>query len=359
MATDDSLIKNGRDEKRNRGITRIGGYPDVVARNNGAPLPDSWEAFFLPQDDHLSASPPGSCLLRFDLKLTSPFYSRDDRVFYPIENVLRREWVFDAPYLSAAGIKGLVRWAWRMCWRDAKKDEEWLVFGPRQMAFNEEEAFQGLLYTYPLFWKGKVGFDVINPHDRLSGTGTRPIKYEVVKKGGTGSLFLLLINRVEKYETISNALDLLEPPLKLLVEHSGLSAKWSIGWGDVEITGCKGVLNVPAGYESLSEPPASEADPWDGLTDEDGELRPLDDTQFFTTAKFAELLNKSKSWVKKKEKKEKKKTMVLEMWEEKKLEAESAEDVPQKRSTVLTLKERVIVDLTKKLQDNLLKLNGN
>lgn len=236
----EGLLKNGRPPKKFNGITEIGGYPAVVRKLSKCGLPAEWESFFLPNSDDLNKLPLQSLLLKFDLRLQTPFYSKDDMAHYVIENPLRREWVFQAPYLSAAGVKGLFRWAWRMRWGDEKKNsEERDLFGPRQGDMDDDNAMQGCLYTYPLFWKGDIGLEVINPHDRVTGTGKNPIKYEVVSIGGRASLFLMFVNRTEELEKLARYFDLLREPITILLEHSGLSAKRSAGWGDVAVEDCE------------------------------------------------------------------------------------------------------------------------
>lgn len=240
----DGLLKNGRPPKKYKGIIEIGGYPATVRKSKKCGLPAEWESFFLPSSDDLNKLPLRSCLFRFDLQLRTPFYSKDDMAHYVIENPLRREWVFQAPFLSAAGVKGLLRWAWRMRWGNEKKKDEERLFGPRQGDMDDDNAMQGCLYTYPLFWKGDIGLEVINPHDRRSGTGINPIKYEVVSVGGRASLFLMIVNRTEEYEKLARYFGLLKEPISILLEHSGLSAKRSAGWGDVAVEDCEGWIRM-------------------------------------------------------------------------------------------------------------------
>ena len=311
LAHDDSyvsVLKNGRREIKKKGIPGIKGYPKIVQSTHDIALKEVWNTLFLPQPDQLKISPLYSILFRFDLRLKTPFYSRDDLAFYPIENMLKREWVFNVPYLSAAGVKGLLRWAWQMCLDDDQSVPETRLFGPRQENMNEENARQGCIYTYPLFWKGSVGLDVINPHDRETGTGINPIKYEIVKQGGKTSFFLLIVNREENCQFALNTLKLLEDPLTLLLEQSGLSAKRSSGWGDVDITTCTAWISMPAGHTAESD-----EDIWKNLADEQGNLKPIEDTEIFPTKKIAELTGKSNSWVRKN--KTEAREMVLGMWE--------------------------------------------
>jgi len=228
------LIKNGHDKKN------IGGYPKLI--KDTAPFPSSdpldIAALCAPRPACLAVLPSGSCLLRVGVRLRRPFTSKDDLAFYPIDNPLKREWVFQTPYLPVAGVKGLLRWAWRMCFGDNEKTREILLFGPRNEGLKGGDDLAGCLYIWPLFWRGKVGLEVINPHDRLSGAGQDPIKYEIVEAGATADIWLLFLNRRLEdaagflAETVSPLVD----ALSYLVTESGLSAKRSADWGSVDVT---------------------------------------------------------------------------------------------------------------------------
>lgn len=257
----DSLLKNGQSQNKTKGKPYIGAYPATLHKSQSCALLPTWKSLFSPSSAMLYQLPLRSCFFRFDLKLRTPFYSRDDLAHYITENPLKREWVFDTPYLSAAAVKGLLRWAWRIRWADQNKKDEEQIFGPRQCDLKDDNAKQGCLYTYPLFWKGQVALEVINPHDRRSGTGINPIKYEVVNKGGETSLFLMLVNRNEDIVRLFNHFDLLAGSLSILLEHSGLSAKKSAGWGDVAVNNCEAwislsddeVAEISGGYPDESE----------------------------------------------------------------------------------------------------------
>lgn len=290
-------------------------------QNLNPSLDDFWMNLLLPDEKIIPSLPLGSCLIKFNLELTAPFFSRDDRSFYPNDNPLKREWVFESPYLGAAGVKGLLRWAWRMCWGDDKFDEETRLFGHRKKREDknqskqsqdnaaasseavqddeEENAYRrGWLTTYPLFWKGQVGLDIINPHDRKTGAGNIPIKYEVVKSGGVADCWIAIINRDENIEKLRNALELLKEPIQFLFSHTGLSAKRSVGWGTVDIKACLAWANIEVPPDSPKEPPEPKNDVFDGLVDEDGNLKPFGNPPF-TTDILAELSGQSKSFVRK------------------------------------------------------------
>ncbi|MEA3360711.1 MAG: RAMP superfamily CRISPR-associated protein [Thermodesulfobacteriota bacterium] len=347
-----SVLKNGREkEDKKKGLPPRKGYPSIIKEGVVEPLTDTWVTFFQPHPTQLKLLPKASCILKFGLKLTAPFYSRDDLAFYPIENPIKREWVFKAPYLSASGIKGLLRWAWRMCRQTNDWDMERKIFGPSTDELEDENVFQGQLYTHPIFWKGKLGFEVINPHDRESGTGKNPIKYEVVQMGSTGLLYLTIINRNEDKLFIQNTIELLEAPLDLLLHHSGLSAKRSVGWGSVEVTSCQGWINLPPDEVGIRPDSRGAADFWEGLVDDEGNLKPVELQEVFTTAKLAELLDRSKSWVKKN--KDEARTMVIKLWEKKFVEKKKTDRVNGEKFEIVEIKGKDIKELITKTKEAL------
>ena len=254
----------------------------AILQKPSAKLPASLKETFIPSQDILNHLPCGTCLMKADLELETPFHSRDDLSFYPTENLLKRDHVFHVPYLSAAGIKGLLRWAWRMCYEDQyEEDLEKIIFGPRPGSSDEDSAFQGVLYTWPLFWDGRIGEDIINPQDRKKNIGTVPIKYEVVESGATASLYLMLVKRPgvrEKWpEIVSRLLDVVE----FLLNNSGLSAKRTSDWGRVKILSTKAwILRIeePAGEsEDKAQKEEKTALLWKQVCDENGNLLPMED----------------------------------------------------------------------------------
>jgi hypothetical protein len=239
------LIRDGNDKKN------IGGYPKLIKNTPFFPAASfDIAALSAPKPACLEPLPGGSCLLRVGVKLRRPFTSKDDLAFYPIDNPLKREWVFQTPYLAAAGVKGLLRWAFRMCFNDSEKIPETLLFGSRrQRQKSGNEA--GCLYIWPLFWRGKVGLETLHPHDRLSGAGKKLIKYEIIQAGATGDICLLLVNR--RMEEATAFLAKTVPPLLealcYLLAESGLSARRGADWGTVDVTAAEAWIKDMRGRE--------------------------------------------------------------------------------------------------------------
>jgi hypothetical protein len=115
-------------------------------------------------------------------------------------------------------------------------DPPWIrhLFGNER---EEQEDFQaGTLVFYPT-WFDKVGFEVINPHDRSTRAGRQPIYYEVVPAEAQGKLRLLYAPLPGESARVqpSDFLDKLLDSIKELLETYGISAKRTAGWGAARI----------------------------------------------------------------------------------------------------------------------------
>ena len=186
--------------------------------------------------------------LQVDFKLLTPWYSKDERIFHVLDNPVRKDRVFGVPFMSASSWKGLLRWACRMQAGlsnhleehggklEGWNDPPWILhlFGNEK---GEEEFFhKGALVFYPT-WFNKIGFEVINPHDRTRRAGTQPIYYEVVPPDAQGTLSLLyapwpgMKPKVDEEEILPNLLKAIE----MLLETYGISAKRTVGWGTTKI----------------------------------------------------------------------------------------------------------------------------
>ena len=198
--------------------------------------------------------------LAVDFELLTPWYSKDDRPFHVLDNPVRKDRVFGVPFMAAASWKGMLRWACRMeaglrkHLEQGKRFEDWNdpawilhLFGNEKG--EDREFHQGALVFYPT-WFDKIGFEVINPHDRRRRAGTQPIYYEVVpgrrptsnnadsyEEGGKGTLRLLyapwpgMKNRHSPGEWLPQLLQGTED----LLTRYGISAKRTVGWGTAEI----------------------------------------------------------------------------------------------------------------------------
>lgn len=207
----------------------------------------------LPADLPLADMPdpllPDWLAIEVDFELQTPWYSKDDRPFHVLDNSVRKDRVFGVPFVAAASWKGLLRWACRMEAglhdhlakhgtgpeaMDRWREPAWIVhlFGNARGA--DEHFSRGALQCFPTWWS-KVGFEVINPHERARRAGTQPILYEVVPVGTEGTLRLLYapppgLAECQGVEPVDALGRLLEAAEKLLTVY-GFSAKRTAGWG--------------------------------------------------------------------------------------------------------------------------------
>lgn len=305
-------------------------------------------SIFLPTEgqEGLKGLPLGSCLITGDLQLTRPFYSRDDRDFYPMDNPLKREWVFQTPYLAASGVKGLLRWAWQACFAAEKRVEEIRLFGSRPGLQDEADAHQGVLHVWPVFWDPQVGLEVINPQDRTTGAGSDPVRYEVVQAGATGKVCLLILNRTLEENFLKKILPDLLQCLQMFLQ-GGLSAKRSADWGTVKSLKWQAWVKTPPPEPAEKEPEQAppEADPkedvWALLT-EDDQLKDFSDP-VYTNKRLALLTGRSEKKVKKGMDREKTFQRVQDLFEERKqLQAKQESQADEPDAKPDTVREHIV-----------------
>jgi len=180
--------------------------------------------------------------------LQRPWFAKDDSVFHVLDNPLRKDRVFGVPYMSASSWKGLLRWAYLMEVKligprakfsiadgDARTREVFHLFGEKGTGGKFQ---QGALAFYPT-WFDRIGFEVINPHNRRRRAGTQPIYFEVVPEGARGDLRLLYApvpgsarrSGVDPTEALGRLMDAIEA----LLTSYGISAKRTAGWGTASI----------------------------------------------------------------------------------------------------------------------------
>lgn len=321
-----SLAKDGA-PRRMRNSNFVRGFPGIVETTSFSERTDAndqpteaslWEQFSTPSLDLLDSLPKGCILVRLSVTLCSTWYSRDDRPFYPMDNALRRDAVFSVPFLSAAGLKGLVHWASFMVRHTRQEDEnavkhtcqddenDQFLFGTATEGGEENEnSVQGALYCYPVTWYGKLGLEVINAQNSKTGAGTGPVKYEVLQPGGKGTLHFLLTNLPNRppltFERVKAFLD----ALRYLLNEGFLSAKASAGWGRVKLSHANFAISgigadqavlstVYASVQATQEKQAEEA--WNVFLSPSGELLPLaGNEKIFTNKRLKALWNFSRS----------------------------------------------------------------
>lgn len=206
--------------------------------------------------DYISNILPYSFILQAEIKLISPYYSRDDDEFYLIQNPVLKEKVFKVPMVRGSGWKGAIAKAGKDL---INKDLKWFdsyirIFGTGSQEYRElidslekDKSISEKLIKYALFKLGirlnkerinkintkpedflielsdkltkeniknktvpylqihkgraifyptyfdKLSLEIINPHSRKTRAGINPIHYEVVPEGTKGILQIIYI----------------------------------------------------------------------------------------------------------------------------------------------------------------------
>lgn len=234
-----------------------------VAHN---PVDTIWNAVSRPKVN-MDILVPFSALLSFSLVLDKPYLSRDENLFYIIDNPVRREKVFGQPYVAPSSWKGSLRSALR-CLDDEKysDDKEIMrrLFGNERGTDEQDRLRSGRLFFYPAFFD-KVGLEVINPHDRATRAGRQPIYLECAPTGAKGIFTLLYVpfDRVglkgeeEERKTmaqVSEDLQVVALGLRLMLTVYGFGAKTSSGYGLARDESLEGNITVKFVAKTADEP---------------------------------------------------------------------------------------------------------
>jgi CRISPR-associated protein Cmr2 len=150
---------------------------------------------------------------------------------------VKKEWVFDVPYVAPSGWKGALRAALRQMRgyttleQEANDSQMVRLFGNVR---GDEEAFHaGSVQFFPTFFN-RLGLEVINPHDRKTGAGARgPILLECVPAGAQGALMLLYVPTGIAVDMQQSAADLVvvAQGIQAMLSTYGFGAKTSSGFG--------------------------------------------------------------------------------------------------------------------------------
>ncbi len=256
--------------------------------------------------------PRGSWAISFKFTLQKPYLSKDDTDFYILDNPVRKEWVFQVPYIAPSQWKGalrasmvrrLVEW-WSDLDDNGKQDDSNLkkfvncriqltrLFGNEKEVALDDKAldayldkkggedlagryrkllkamtntgfFSGQLHLYPTYFT-EISMEVINPHNRETGAGTLPIYFESVPAGAGGTFALLYVpiggtgesdagTGTERQQSADDLRWVAEGVEAMLTEY-GFGAKTSSGFGVAksEVVGGRVMLN--ADVEGLDLP---------------------------------------------------------------------------------------------------------
>ncbi len=284
----------------------------------------------IPSLDSLSSLPAGSWCMQFTFTLRKPWISRDDDLFYILDNPVRKDKVFKVPVMAASSWKGLLRWTLMHTRLALKKDElnpsdfaqerlrQTLLFGDeqgeepgqvrgfaeyvdslkleargeyecllrRRFGVNDDDPLprhSGRLSFYPTFFDG-IDVEVINPHSRETRAGTLPIYLECVPAGATGAFSLLyvpfdLIVQPEAAirQQAAEDLRIMAEGLQALFLTYGFSAKRTSGFGVAEENLKHGrlTMNAPDPSPAPSQPaPVASTQPLPKYLEAPGKLKP-------------------------------------------------------------------------------------
>jgi len=207
------------------------------------PVGALWDAIFQPEVN-IDVLLPFSAMFRFSLVLDKPYLSRDENLFYIIDNPVRREKVFNMPYVAASSWKGSLRSALRSFDSEKYSDDKEIIrrlFGNERGTEEQAHLRAGCLCFYHTYFN-RVGMEVINPHDRETRAGRKPIYLECVPAGTKGVFTLLYLpidlkdprkegKERKIVEQVGEDLQTVAMGLKEMLTVSGFGAKTSSGYG--------------------------------------------------------------------------------------------------------------------------------
>lgn len=205
---------------------------------------------FTPDISSIAHMPPLSFMLRVPFRLQKPYLSKDESDFYLLDNPVRKEKIFQTPMVAATSWKGALRAAlWQLGYKEDHEAILRLLGNPR----DSEEGLAGRLYFYPTFFD-KIALEVINPHNRKTGVGERPILMECVPQKTTGTLLLLYVpfglitqGETERRTDVAQDFEVLTEGIQAMLTGYGFGAKTSSGFGLAEnALASKGVLAIRA-----------------------------------------------------------------------------------------------------------------
>ncbi len=229
---------------------------------------------FLPKLSDLNYLPSFSFMLRFSLKLSKPYLSKDDRSFHLLDHPVRKEKIFQNPMVASTSWKGVLRIAmiqqlseWSDNLNESIRNDciykkefvarqiriEHLFGTKKDIQIDDKKIEQGCLYFYPTFFD-QIGLEVINPHDRKKGTGKNPILIECVPVDAIGEFVLLYVPfGLVKLTEVARDLQMVAEGVEKMLTVYGFGAKTSSGFGIAEVNGI-GELAIATDLPDLQPP---------------------------------------------------------------------------------------------------------
>ncbi|RJX27665.1 MAG: hypothetical protein C4554_03875 [Dethiobacter sp.] len=202
-------------------------------------------------DINMAYLPFYSFVIRFTFTLAKPYVSRDEQVFYIIDNPVSKDKMFGLPHVIPSSWKGCLRSA--IYQLGADQDALKRIFGSAKEAGEYtiiQSGKSGTLHFYPTFFMQK-SLEVINPHDRVRKVGKRPVLMECVPAGASGCFTLLYVpalnsmsnekndvamhvvesKKPDVIKDVTKDLRLISEGLKAMFLTFGFGAKTSSGYG--------------------------------------------------------------------------------------------------------------------------------
>lgn len=227
-----------------------------------------YDNFYESPDIAVGILPLYSFVMQFKFRLTQPYLSRDEQAFYSIDNPVRKDRVFDLPYVAPSTWKGSLRAAIRDL--DDDMSVVYRLCGNEKGVDDQAQLRTGRLRFFPTFFTQK-SLEVINPHDREAGVGQQPILLESVPSGAIGAFALLYIpfdrigcNDEETRIQVAADLRLIGAGLRVMFRDTGFGAKTSNGFGIVHDSLTDGLINmllpnaaIPQASMVVAEQPAT------------------------------------------------------------------------------------------------------
>jgi CRISPR-associated protein Cmr2 len=211
----------------------------------------------------LKGFPPGSFTLQFTFYLNNPYIGTDDGI-YILDNPVKKEKIFKIPYIAPSQWKGVLRSVIRQMkgfktWEDEKEDEQIIrIFGNIKGEEKNENLRQGSIHIYPTYFD-QISLEVINPHERRTGTGKNPIYLESVPIDADGVFSLLYFpfwteGEKDVYRKAAADLQIMAQGIREMMTVYGFGAKVSSGFGRAErIEGGKLSIKVATHVEEVFE----------------------------------------------------------------------------------------------------------
>lgn len=301
--TDYLSLMHGQFDKKKKQFVKRGEFNQHIASNLARLQSLDIGQAVIP---NMALLPAGSWFLQFAFTLAKPWMSKDDAPFCVTDSVnpVRKDRVFMAPMMAAAGWKGLLRWTLMHVHLAQRKDSltpegfatarfvQTLLFGDEQ---GEEPAqakgfaryvddlkpeactayerllrryygikpdeplphHSGWLMFYPTFFD-LIDVEVINPHSRRTRAGTHPIYLECVPEGAKGVFSLLYVpfdligqDSVSVKDEAGRHLRYLAPAIREMFLTYGFSARCTSGYG-VAKDEIQGTVKTWAGGKPLT-----------------------------------------------------------------------------------------------------------